>query len=90
MTVNLYWDGGVEQPVSVIYTLVGREQLFADLPPQQVPVRELKMGPRTLLLTQASDGTVRINQLLSTDPADYLQPQWQPGVDWQPSADPAH
>lgn len=72
----------LEQPVSVIYTLVNREQLFADLSPDQgMPVRELKMGPRTIVLGYSNSG-FRVNQLLSTDPADYLNPLWQPGIEW--------
>lgn len=73
-----------ELPVSVMYTLVGREQLLADLPAPSMAVRELKMGAKTLILGPGANGALRINQLLSTDPADFLNPKWQPGTDWQP------
>lgn len=41
---------------------------------------ELDIGGRRLVVEQVSPCQVRIVRLLSTDPADYLHPPWQPGM----------
>ncbi len=41
--------------------------------------REISRDGRLLMVSEAQDGNYRIERLISTDPADYLDPQWQPG-----------
>lgn len=39
------------------------------------------LGPgRWALCRRAVDGTLRLERLLSTDPADFLRPEWWPGA----------
>ncbi len=47
-----------------------------DLP---VPV-EVTVGGRLLQVVPGMDGTGTIQRLLSSNPYDYLDPRWQPGV----------
>lgn len=47
----------------------------------EVPTyRETISGGRHLLVEELPDGTRRVARLLSTDPADYLRSEWQPGA----------
>lgn len=43
------------------------------------PWRELEIEGRKVLVTVNSRGEQVIARLLSTDPADYLDPRWTPG-----------
>ncbi|MFS8523545.1 MAG: YlzJ-like family protein [Limnochordales bacterium] len=45
---------------------------------------EMSVGRSRLVLEHGPDGTARVHRLLSTDPADYLRPEWQPGAAWPP------
>ncbi|NLC53200.1 MAG: hypothetical protein GX770_04470 [Firmicutes bacterium] len=41
--------------------------------------REIEVEGKTVLVTVNSRGEQVIARLLSTDPADYLDPRWTPG-----------
>ncbi|MBA2132382.1 YlzJ-like family protein [Capillibacterium thermochitinicola] len=41
--------------------------------------REIEVEGKTVLVTVNSRGERVITRLLSTDPADYLDPRWTPG-----------
>lgn len=62
----------------VIYTIYPPDQVI------QEPAREapeyftIEMDGRTFVM-ELCDGHARIVRLLSTNPNDYLNPQWQPG-----------
>lgn len=43
---------------------------------------EMSVGQARVLLESAPDGTRRVHRVLSTDPADYLRPELQPGAVW--------
>jgi hypothetical protein len=47
-------------------------------PPYPEPV-EVSLEGRILQVTPSGDGTGILRRLISTDPADYLDPRWQPG-----------
>ena len=40
---------------------------------------EVVMGNRIFLCSQTEGGQKQIQRLISTNPADYMNPQWQPG-----------
>lgn len=40
----------------------------------------MQSGGRTVLAEVAGDGRVRVRQLLSTDPNDFLDPAYAPGA----------
>ena len=65
----------------ILWTIVPVEWVLEDEPaaPQLV---EVPVGQMRLLLERNTDGTARIHRVLSTDPADYLHPQLQPGSPW--------
>ncbi len=44
------------------------------------PPVELPLGGRRLIVSPQPDGSARLVRLISTDPADYLDPRWQPGA----------
>ncbi len=50
--------------------------LGAEDPPQ---TQELSRNGRTFIVSHLSDGQRRIERLISSEPADYLRPHWQPG-----------
>lgn len=64
----------------ILWTVVPVEEVFPE--PQDLEVAELSVGPRCLLLQRQPDGGHRILRLLSTDPADYLDPRLAPGAPW--------
>lgn len=45
-------------------------------------VLEMSVGQAKVVLERSSDGTTRVQRVLSTDPADYLRPELQPGTVW--------
>lgn len=40
---------------------------------------EIKQGSVSLLAQPLPGGQYKINRIISTDPQDYLRPEWQPG-----------
>jgi hypothetical protein len=40
---------------------------------------EIKQQGRSFLVQPLPGGQMKINRVISTDPADYLNPDWQPG-----------
>lgn len=65
----------------IFWTVVPLESLLEDDTgvPQLVDV---PLGQMRLLVETGSDGTARIHRVLSTDPADYLRLELQPGTPW--------
>ncbi|NLW59035.1 MAG: hypothetical protein GX073_01650 [Firmicutes bacterium] len=58
-------------PLAMVLEEEGAEELE--------PWRELEIEGRKVLVTVNSRGEQVIARLLSTDPADYLDPRWTPG-----------
>ncbi|HEY8416618.1 MAG TPA: YlzJ-like family protein [Limnochordales bacterium] len=65
----------------ILWTIVPLEWVLDDDPavPQLV---EVPVGRMRVLVEAGADGGARIHRLLSTDPADYLHPELQPGAPW--------
>ncbi len=40
---------------------------------------EIKKGGASLLVQRLPNGQSRLSRVISTDPQDYLKPEWQPG-----------
>ena len=64
----------------ILWTIVPVEEVLGES--QDLQVAELSVGSRCLLLERHPDGQHRILRLLSTDPADYLDPRLMPGALW--------
>lgn len=66
-------------PMPLELVLEGREAPAA-------PVMEIEQEGRRLLITPVSGAQARLERLISTDPADYLNPDYQPGrvITFQP------
>lgn len=67
------------------WTIAPAEWLTEDeeQPPSLV---EMAVGRVRLVLERNTDGTERVHRVLSTDPADYLRPELQPGAEWRRGA----
>lgn len=62
----------------LLYTPMALEDIFpAQSDPN--PLVELWVDGRLCLLRRGSDGVSRLERLLSTDPRDYWNPEYQPG-----------
>jgi len=62
----------------ILYTVMPLEAVFAG-DDKAGSMLELDLGSRRLLVEPLPAGQARIVKLLSTDPADFLRPEWQPG-----------
>lgn len=67
----------------ILHTVMPPELIFAGAPASEAPV-ELEMAGRRLLVERQGPQWV-ITRLLSSDPADFLDPRWQPGTVIPPS-----
>ena len=61
----------------VLYTPLAMEDIFA-VRPEDNPAMEIVVNGRLCLVRRGSDGTPRLERLLSTDPNDYLRMDFQP------------
>ncbi|AEJ39860.1 hypothetical protein TPY_1679 [Sulfobacillus acidophilus TPY] len=61
----------------ILYTPLAWDDIFP-APEDAAPVWERIIDGRLCLVRQSPDGTPRLERLLSTDPADYLNPAFQP------------
>ncbi|HIT08760.1 MAG TPA: hypothetical protein IAB55_06715 [Candidatus Merdivicinus faecavium] len=61
----------------LLYTILGAEQIFPSDPPQT----ELKMVAGRLCECVREGERLRVSRLISTDPADFLNPALSPGAD---------
>lgn len=64
-----------------LYTVMPLELVFEQPAGNDVPVEVESQGRR--LLVQRSGQSWSVVRLLSTDPADFLDPRWQPGTTLQ-------
>jgi hypothetical protein len=70
----------------MLYTIVPPEIIFgeseetaeggSDNSLQEI---EIKEGGASLLVQRLPNGQSRLSRVISTDPQDYLKPEWQPG-----------
>lgn len=73
----------------MFYTIVPIEYIFGeDEPEQDDPQKnndndeeiEIKRGGVSLMVRPHLPGQYKINRIISTNPYDYLRPDWQPGA----------
>lgn len=68
----------------MLYTIIPFEAIF-DPDLESGPLQssgdevEIKQGSVSLLTQPLPGGQFKINRIISTDPQDYLRPEWQPG-----------
>lgn len=62
----------------ILYTTLPEELIFAELENKR-QFREVEIGGVKLLVESTSDGGGQIVQVLSTNPGDFLNPDFQPG-----------
>lgn len=65
----------------MLWTIVPTDWLMDE---EETPMSfmEMSVGHARVLLENAPDGTRRVHRILSTNPADYLRPELQPGAVW--------
>ncbi len=66
----------------LLYTVIPIESIFDsdsnnESPPDEV---EIDQGRTSLLAQSLPGGQYKITRIISTDPQDYLKPEWQPGT----------
>jgi len=64
----------------IFYTPVPLEQVFEGYDKMELNYREIQIGGATMVIEQISPNEVKIIRLISPDPQDYLNPQYQPGT----------
>ncbi|NMP21855.1 YlzJ-like family protein [Sulfobacillus harzensis] len=62
----------------MLYTPLSYEEIFP-AKDEVLEVFETEVRGRRVLCRRGADGLPRVERLLSTDPADYLDPDWMPG-----------
>ncbi|HLT58375.1 MAG TPA: YlzJ-like family protein [Limnochordales bacterium] len=67
----------------ILWTIVPVEWVLEEDGPSP-PLMDVAVGALRLVLEAGADGSARIHRVLSTDPADYLRPELQPGAPWSP------
>ncbi|BAS28385.1 YlzJ-like family protein [Limnochorda pilosa] len=63
----------------MLYTIYPPEMVLEEAEAARVLV-EMAVGGRRILAARGPDGGWALERLLSTDPADYLNPAFQPGA----------
>lgn len=68
----------------MLYTIIPSEAIFdseseTSALESSVGQVEIKQGSVSLLTQPLPGGQYKIDRIISTDPQDYLRPEWQPG-----------
>ena len=69
-----------------LYTIIPLEYIFEDDEDEELqkPATntevEIKRGNASLMVSSVEGGQAKISRIISTDPRDFLNPNWQPGV----------
>lgn len=66
----------------MFYTIYPLEMVLEEDSGTGPALVELSVGGRTVVAAQTAGGGLTLQRLLSTDPADYLDPSFQPGATW--------
>lgn len=66
----------------LLYTIIPMESIFESETDNQEDFHEIEImqGQASLLIQSISGGKYKITRIISTDPQDYLRPEWQPGT----------
>ncbi|NPV92264.1 MAG: hypothetical protein HPY50_15985 [Firmicutes bacterium] len=62
------------------YTLLDPETVWEEWPSKPIPLEQHTINGVPLLMRRIDQQSWRVEQVLSTDPSDFLLPQYQPGV----------
>jgi hypothetical protein len=62
------------------YTLLDPDTIWGEWPAKPIPLEEHSINGIPLLMRRIDQQSWRVEQILSTDPNDFLLPQYQPGV----------
>lgn len=65
----------------MLWTIVPEEWIM-DVEEAPPAFLEMSVGQARVVLERSTDGTTRVHRILSTNPADYLRPELQPGAVW--------
>lgn len=63
----------------ILWTPMPMEMVLDGIDGPSRPSLEVKHHGRTLMVEPISAAHARVVRLISSDPADYLDPAWQPG-----------
>lgn len=69
----------------ILYTVIPPELIFDEEPDcnnnnNSHNEVEIKHGSVSLLVEPTAGGQGKVTRVISTDPQDYLKPEWQPGT----------
>ncbi|MDT3698924.1 MAG: YlzJ-like family protein [Thermincola sp.] len=67
--------------MSIIYTPVPIEQILDGIEKDGPQYQELEVGGAKLLVEQLNMDKCRVVRLISTNPADYMKNEFQPGTE---------
>lgn len=67
--------------MSIIYTPLPIETVLDGIDKQDLKYQELEVGGAKLLVEQFGVDKCRVVRLISTNPADYLKNEFQPGTE---------
>lgn len=65
----------------MLWTIVPDDQL-GDEEEEDGFLAEMSIGPVTVVVHTDKQGRRQVHRLMSTNPRDYLRPEWQPGAPW--------
>ncbi|HOP73873.1 MAG TPA: YlzJ-like family protein [Bacillota bacterium] len=63
----------------ILYTIYPLEMVLEEESEEQTQEVEIKAGSVSLMCQCLPGGEMKISRVISTNPQDYLNPQWQPG-----------
>jgi hypothetical protein len=69
-----------ELGASILWTAMPVDLVIEGLEPAAPATVDLVVEGRLMQVLPGQNGTGTLQRLLSTDPQDYLDPRWQPGM----------
>ncbi len=68
----------------LLYTIIPPEYIFAEEDDygqysSKIEEIEIQKNGKSFLVSPTNGGRAKINRIISTNPQDYLNPEWQPG-----------
>ncbi|WP_040980211.1 YlzJ-like family protein [Oceanobacillus jeddahense] len=63
----------------ILYTPLSHQEIFPETQGAANEIQAVEWQGRTVFVSKNNDGHYQINQLISSDPNDYLNPDFLPG-----------
>lgn len=63
----------------ILYTIYPLEMVLSEEDEEQSRDVEIRTGSVSLMCQSMPGGEMKITRIISTNPQDYLNPEWQPG-----------